>query len=269
MQGAFYGIGAAVIAIIARSVYKLTKLSLAKDRLLWAVFVVSAVVTAWTESELILLFFAAGALIVAVRARSTASTRRPRGHPAVSTDGSRRSRRAFHALKIFWYFTEAGRLCVRERTRDRSVPAWRRGHRASLAERAAVPRRGCRRDDHAGTGRHHGRLHRLSRGRPARWRRGRHRRFLPCFLFVILPAPYYQRYGNNPHLRAFVEGVTAAAAGAIAGAAFVLGKRAIYHLPTILIAAATMAALLKIKKAPEPLIIAVAGVCGLVLRSFW
>jgi chromate transporter len=93
--------------------------------------------------------------------------------------------------------------------------------------------------------------------------------FLPCFLFVILPAPYYQRYGNNPHLRAFVEGVTAAAAGAIAGAAFVLGKRAIYDLPTILIAAATMAALLKIKKAPEPLIIAVAGVCGLVLRSFW
>src|SRR5262249_5128379 len=38
MQGAFYGIGAAVIAIIARSVVKLCKMTLARDRLLWAVF---------------------------------------------------------------------------------------------------------------------------------------------------------------------------------------------------------------------------------------
>jgi len=36
MRGAFYGIGAAVIAIIGRSVWKLGKLTLAKDRWLWA-----------------------------------------------------------------------------------------------------------------------------------------------------------------------------------------------------------------------------------------
>ena len=45
----FYGIGAAVIAIIARSAAKLVKLTLGRDRLLWVLFVVSAVVTAWTE----------------------------------------------------------------------------------------------------------------------------------------------------------------------------------------------------------------------------
>src|SRR5262249_9168017 len=50
MQGMFYGIGAAVIAIIGRSAYKLVRMTLAKDWLLWALFVVSAVVTAWTES---------------------------------------------------------------------------------------------------------------------------------------------------------------------------------------------------------------------------
>src|SRR5512140_600382 len=38
MQGLFYGIGAAVIAIIARSAYKLTRMTLAKDWLLWAIF---------------------------------------------------------------------------------------------------------------------------------------------------------------------------------------------------------------------------------------
>src|SRR5262245_15233548 len=60
MQGAFYGIGAAVIAIIARSVVKLVKLTLAKDVLLWMVFLVSTIVTAWTESEIVWLFLGSG-----------------------------------------------------------------------------------------------------------------------------------------------------------------------------------------------------------------
>src|SRR5467141_1313683 len=49
MQGLFYGVGAAVIAIIVRSATKLVKLTLARDRLLWIVFIVSAIVTGWTE----------------------------------------------------------------------------------------------------------------------------------------------------------------------------------------------------------------------------
>ena len=57
MQGAFYSIGAAVIAIIGRSAYKLTRTTLAKDFLLWTLFLVSAVVTAWTESEIVWLFY--------------------------------------------------------------------------------------------------------------------------------------------------------------------------------------------------------------------
>src|SRR5881396_2833862 len=51
IQGAFYGIGASVIAIIARSVVKLVKTTVNQDRLLWAIFGVSAAVTAYTESE--------------------------------------------------------------------------------------------------------------------------------------------------------------------------------------------------------------------------
>src|SRR6202795_4221402 len=48
MQAIFYGIGASVIAIIARSAYKLTKLTLGKDKLLWGIFVVLAAATACT-----------------------------------------------------------------------------------------------------------------------------------------------------------------------------------------------------------------------------
>src|SRR5690348_93413 len=53
MQSVFYGIGAAVIAIIGRSAIKLVKLTLARDRLLWVLFAVSMLATAWTESEII------------------------------------------------------------------------------------------------------------------------------------------------------------------------------------------------------------------------
>jgi chromate transporter len=91
--------------------------------------------------------------------------------------------------------------------------------------------------------------------------------FLPCYLFVIIPAPYYRRFSSNQTLEAFVDGVTAAATGAIAGAAFVLGKRAIVDLPTIAIALVTLVVVTKLKKAPEPLVIARAGAVGLLVRE--
>jgi chromate transporter len=91
--------------------------------------------------------------------------------------------------------------------------------------------------------------------------------FLPCYLFVVLPAPYYKRYGKNPNIAAFVTGVTAAAAGAIAGAAFVLGRRAIIDLPTAAIALVTLGALLKLKKAPEPIVILIAGAVGIAITN--
>ena len=68
MQGAFYGVGAAVIAIVGRSAYKLTRTTLGKDYLLWGIFAVAAGVTAWTESEIISLFFIAGTLALVFRA---------------------------------------------------------------------------------------------------------------------------------------------------------------------------------------------------------
>jgi chromate transporter len=75
--------------------------------------------------------------------------------------------------------------------------------------------------------------------------------FLPCYLFVVIPAPFYRRFAGNRSLKAFVDGVTAAATGAIAGAAFVLGHRAIYDLPTILIAVATLLLLLRFRRRPN------------------
>jgi len=68
MQAMFYGIGAAVIGIIARSTYKLTKLTLGKDKLLWCIFAVLAASTAWTSREIVWLFLLGGVVALFVKA---------------------------------------------------------------------------------------------------------------------------------------------------------------------------------------------------------
>src|ERR1700676_150741 len=67
MQGMFYGIGAAVIGIITRSAFKLTRLTLGKDKLLWGIFALLAVSTAWTSREIIWLFLLSGVVAVLVK----------------------------------------------------------------------------------------------------------------------------------------------------------------------------------------------------------
>jgi chromate transporter len=88
--------------------------------------------------------------------------------------------------------------------------------------------------------------------------------FVPPYLIVIAGAPHYRRFAKNLQVQAFVQGITAAAVGAIAGAAFILGKRSLVDVPTISIAGVTFA-LLSFKKISEPFLIVVAGIAGLLL----
>jgi chromate transporter len=91
--------------------------------------------------------------------------------------------------------------------------------------------------------------------------------FLPCYLFTVIPAPHFKRWSGNLAVRAFVDGVTAAATGAIAGAALVLGRRAIVDLATLGIAVAVLALAWRFRKIPEPLLILIAGVAGVLMRG--
>ena len=92
------------------------------------------------------------------------------------------------------------------------------------------------------------------------------RTFLPCYLFAILPAPYFKKYGKNPALLSLINGVTAAAVGAITGAVIVLGRKSIVDIPTALLAIIAAVLLWKRKNIPEILIVAVAAILGLVIR---
>jgi chromate transporter len=89
--------------------------------------------------------------------------------------------------------------------------------------------------------------------------------FVPCYLFTILPAPYFKKYGKLPGVVAFVDGITAAAVGAIAGSVVVIARRSIVDIPTALIALVTAILFWRFKKLQEPVVIAGAALLGLVL----
>ena len=269
MQGVFYGIGAAVIAIIAQSALKLTRITPGKDRFLWVVFGISALVTAWTESEIFTLFIAAGVMTVLVR-----EVGRSQGWPAallplpvwiapavVSVPGTDL------LLQIFLYFAQAslvvfgsglaiipflhggvvqqfGWLTERQFLDAIAVSMITPGPVVITVAFIGYLVAGLAGSLAAALG-----------------------MFLPTYLAVVLAAPYYRRFAENLRVRAFVDGVTAAATGAIAGAAVVLGRRALIDVPTVLIALAALALLRSRKKIPDPIIIAAAGVVGLLLAG--
>lgn len=269
MQAVFYGVGASVIGIIAFSAYKLTHKTLGKNKLLWAIYLVTALTTAITESEKIWLILLGGVIVwlienppfkklvplsiffSSVALPVTAST-------AVSSPSL--------LWTIFTFFAKAGTFVFGSGLAI--VPFlyggvvkeyhWLSDHQFLDAVAVAmitpgpvvitVGFIGYLVAGFAGAS-----IAALGT-------------FLPCYLFTILPAPYFKKYGKKPALLSFVNGVTAAAIGAITGAVIVLGRKSIVDWPTALLATVTAVLLWKTKKVPEPVIILVAAIIGLILK---
>lgn len=270
MQGAFYGVGAAVVAIIARSVTKLARLTLRRDVLLWSIFGLSAAVTAWTESEVVWLFLGSGFFVWVVRARpafpgNAGAVLAPQWGWLVT--GLHGPAPAPSLLRIGVYFAEAGAFVfgsglaivpflhggvvnqfgwLTERQFLDSVAVAMLtpgpvvitvafiGYLVAGPLGAAIAALGV---------------------------------FLPCWLFVIIPAPYFRRHGQRPGIKAFVDGVTAAATGAISGAGFILARRAVFDVGTAAVALVTLAALVKLRRIPEPALILAAGLVGVAVKA--
>jgi len=273
MQSVFYGVGAAVIAIIARSAVKLVKLTLARDRLLWALFAVSAVATAWTESEIIWLFLASGVVALVVRFPPRFGAAAPGVLLPFGAANLGLLAAAAPALpswpllgRVALYFAEAGSFVFGS---GLAIVPFMHGGVVNqfhwLTERQfldAVAVAMITPGPVVITVAFIGYLVAGPMGASA----ASLGVFLPCYLFVIIPAPYFRRFADNPRVKAFVDGVTAAATGAIAGAAFVLGRRALTDVGAVLIAAATWFVFSRFKKLPEPLVIIAAGVVGLIVH---
>ncbi len=270
MQAVFYGIGAAVIGIITKSAYKLTKVTLKKKWLLWGIFVVMCSVTAVTEKEIVWLFILSG--VVALFLFAKPGMLRSHVHaffvplnlaanhlPAISTSTS--------FVDILLYFAKAGSFVFGS---GLAIVPFLHGSVVQqyhwLNERQFLDAVAVAMITPGPVVITVGFIGYLVGSLPGAIGAALGV-FLPVWLVVVVLTPYYERFASNPHVHAFVEGVTSAATGAIAGAVIVLGRRAISDVPTAIIAAVTLAVLIRVK-VPEPLIVIAAGLTGLALFHF-
>jgi chromate transporter len=271
MQAVFYGVGAAVIGIIAISAYKLTTKSIGKDRLLWAIYLVAAGVTIVTESESVWLFLAAGVLVWMVRAPPKGLFNK--GGAASIGMATQLSTASGVASVVDWpqllqigvFFAEAGAFVFGSGLAI--VPFLYGGvvnEHHWLTERQFIDAVAVAMITPGPVVITVAFIGFLVAGFPGATVAAL-ATFLPCYVFTVIPAPYFRKHGKKPGIVAFVDGVTAAAIGTITGAVVVLGKRSITDVATIAIALVTVFLILKVKKLPEPAIVAIAAIVGLMV----
>ena len=271
MQAVFYGVGASVIGIIAISAYKLTTKSIGKDKLLWAIYVCAAAVTVVTESEIVWLFLISGVLVWLVKApprnwfgggassMAIAAVQLPAA-PAVASviDWPQ-------LLQIGLFFAESGAFVFGS---GLAIVPFLYGGVVNeyhwLNERQFIDAVAVAMITPGPVVITVGFIGYLVAGVSGAVVAAL-ATFLPCYLFTIIPAPYFRKHGKKPGIVAFIDGVTASAIGTITGAVVVLGKRSIVDLPTVLMMLITIALIWKVKKLPEPVIVALAAVAGLVI----
>ncbi len=270
MQGAFYGVGAAVIAIVGRSVWKLVQTTIARDRVLWPLFAVSALVTAWTQTEWVWLFVACGFVSLWVKAPPRLS-RKPGvlgvAVPAWLLTGLHGMASRALLGKLFVYFAQAGALVFGS---GLAIVPFLHGGVVNgfhwLTERQFLDAVAVAMITPGPVVITVAFIGYLVAG-PVGASVAALGVFLPCYLLVVLPARHFRRWAQNRRIQAFIVGVTAAATGAIAGAAWVLGRRALTDWPTVLIALATLLLLTRTRRVTEPGVILLAGAVGLALRA--
>ena len=274
MQALFYGIGAAVIAIIAIAAYKLSRSTNKRDPLLWAIFAALAIVTVWAQAELAEFFVIAGLIALFVRAK-------PRGKYALAAGAAGLGvvtaiwliERWFTSvgvegqhvlLQILVFFTKAGAfvfgsgLAIVPFLHQGVVQQFNWLTETQFLDAVAVAMitpgpvvitvvfigflvAGLLGAVAAAIG-----------------------IFLPVYIFTVIPAPWFSRNRDNAQLKAFVQGATAAATGALSGAVVVIATRAIYDVPTAAIALVTFGVLWRFK-IPEPFVVLAAALVGLVV----
>jgi chromate transporter len=257
----FYGIGAAVIAIIARSSIKLIKTSIKKDKLLWAVFLTLAISTAITEREVVWLFLAGGLVVMLAKNAFAARTQQTAAlalSPWSLGIFSSTSPLFLFFLKSSLFVFGSG-LAIVPFLHGGVVQEHHWLTETQFLDAVAVAM--ITPGPVVITVAFIGYLVSGTSGACA----AALGVFLPVYLFVVVLGPLYKRFSKNQQVRAFVQGVTAAATGAIAGAVVVLGKHSIQDYWTVAIAVATFLILMK-WKIPEPIIILVAGLIGVLIR---
>jgi chromate transporter len=275
MQAVFYGVGAAVIGIIAMSAYKLTIKSISKFEIaaiklkwiLWVFYIAAIVITAVTQQEEILLFVGCGVLYMLIKAPPQWIKK-----PVIAPAGILLSIGFWNyngkALQqIAWFFIKAGTfvfgsgLAIVPFLHGGVVKefGWLTEHQFVDAVAVAMITPGP-------VVITVGFIGYLVAGFPGACVAAI-ATFLPCYLFTVALAPSFKKIAKNASIKAFVDGITASVIGALVGSVIVIGMRSIVDFPTAIIAVAAVLALLYVKKIQEPHIIAMAAIIGLLIKA--
>lgn len=287
MQAVFYGVGAAVLGIMAIGAHKLSTKSIGKDKLLWGIFGVLATVTIITQSEIAWLFIAAGILIWIIRCKPNLKDlltivtskvvvgliglsialwlvyEKYFGQSAIESNTATLDAGLLTQIGLFFAkagtfvfgsglaivpFLYAGTVTEHHWLTDRQFVD-------AVAVAMITPGPVVITTAFIGY---------LVAGLPGA-AMAAVATFLPCYLITIVSAPHFKKWGKNPSVIAFVDGITAAAIGAIAGSVVVIAQRSISDIPTALLAVGATTLLWKFKKIPEPVLVIGAALIGLAV----
>jgi chromate transporter len=267
IQALFYGIGPTVIALILRGAWKLVGVTVKNERRIWLIFAVVAIVTFFARSEVAILFVISGLIGVVLYAPPD-WLRRLAAAPVVLPSALGFSvlgtvdPNVLLQLGLFFFkagaFTFGSGLAIVPFLQEGVVHDYGWLNERQFLDAVAMGMitpgpvvitavfvgylvAGLSGATVAGLG-----------------------VFLPPFLMVVLFAPWILRYRNHPAVQGFTRGATAAAAGAIVGAAAVIATQVLVDVPTVAIFLLSLAILWRFR-IPEPLLVGASAVAGLVL----
>lgn len=268
VQDVFYGLGAAVIAIIIRSIYNLSHKTLRTDKLLWFLAGISAAMTLYIQTGLLWMFLISGLVVMCIRSFSWGKFLSIGFLPSsllMTGYQGKPSSQMMWDMAIF--FTKAGTvvfgsglaimpflqvgvvdnfhwLTQREFADAVSISMITPGPVLVIVGFIGYLIAGLMGSSLAVLAVH-----------------------VPCFLIVVLAAPTYQRFAQHDTIKAFLSGIIAAVIGAIAASVVMLGKLSVTDIPTALMALIALVVLFKFKKVPELVLVVTAGCVGLILKN--
>ncbi len=264
VQALFYGIGPVIIAIVFLSAFRLARTTVGKDKRLWLIFGIIAIITIFERSEIALLFLVSGLFGILLYSPPQLKKSPPKANglfllPVISITMTLPL-----LLNLGAFFVMAGAFTFGSGLAI--VPFLHNGvvvQHGWLNERQfldAVAVGIITPGPVVITAAFVGYLVAGFWGSVV----SAAAVFLPVYLFVLFIGRIIIRYREAPVLKGFVKGATAAASGAIAGAAVILAEGSIIDVPTAIIGLASLVILWRLK-VPEPLIVAAGAILGILL----
>lgn len=273
VEDLFFGIGPAVMAIIAIAAYKLARATNARDPVLWGIASLLCVVTAVAGAEIVWIFLAAGVFGAVYyggglpRVRGGAAGLLPLPFIAsVSGFAWTGAGASLGAMALFFVkagaFTFGSGLAIVPFLHEGLVesPGWltEQQFTDAVAMGLISPGPVVIMATFAGY-LVYGIVGAVVATAAV---------FLPVYVFVVVPGRFFRRHERHPRLQGFVKGATAAAAGAIAGAAIVIGRQTIGGWLSAAIGAVALALLLQRRvRVPEPAVVGVGALAGILLHD--